>query len=705
MQNDRIIETLSSEFNIKARNVSSTIELIDDGSTIPFLSRYRKELTGGMDDEALYQFSRRLEELRAIDKRRESIVNSLSEQGVLTPQLESHLAEARTMTELEDIYLPFKPRRRSRATVARERGLEPLAKIIMAGREHSIEKSAQRFVKGEISNIDEAIAGASDIIAEWMSEHAATRRSIRDLYSRTARITVTIDDKSGKAALYRSLDKFATNVSRIPSHRLLAALRAEREGAAGVKLEVDRDHVMERMARFWIKSNFNTETTGLVNKIMRDAFTRLLKPSIENEIMSAVKERADREAISVFAGNLHSLLLQPPLGQRSVLAIDPGFKQGCKLACINPLGVPVDFSIIFPTTTRNNASGAESTILTHVKRHKITDIAVGNGTGSHETVAFLRSIDWGDIKAPNIHVVNEAGASVYSASEYGRREFPDLDPLARGAISIGRRLQDPLAELIKIEPSSIGVGQYQHDVDQQQLKSTLDMTVQSCVNAVGVDINSASARLLEYVAGVGPKLAHAIVDYRSNNGSYTTRNEILKVPRLGPKAFQQAAGFLRINGGSDPLDATGVHPESYPVVRKMARDHNVSVKQLIGNPSLLDSIVLENYITEKAGLPTLRDIIEALKTPGRDPRGELRNATADNQLSDISQLRPGMKLDGVVNNVTDFGAFVDLGVHVNALLHISAIKRHGARISLSQRIEVIVIDVDIDRKRISIDLA
>ena len=703
-----IAATIASTTGLPVRGVTTALELMSDGATIPFISRYRKEATGSLDDMQLFEIQQLNIRLTELQKRKETIVTTIEESGRMTDDLRRRIDEASTMSQLEDIYLPYRPRRRTRATTARERGLEPLARILMGrGLDTTPAEAARRFVKGEVTDITQALEGARDIIAEWVSESEAARRQVRNLFERTATISATLIKGKEDDLQYRDYHSYSGDLRRCPSHRYLAMRRAEEDGVLRISIDVDRDSAIDRLNRIFL-NRIQPQAADIVADAIIDSYKRLLKPSIENERASDAKERADKEAIDIFSDNLRQLLMAAPLGHKRVMGIDPGFRTGCKVVCLDAQGNLNHHTVIYPTAPRNDTDGAARIVKQLVDRYKIEAISIGNGTASRETERFFKGIRWGE-SVPAIHVVNEAGASVYSASEAARREFPDEDVTVRGAVSIARRLIDPMAELVKIDPKSIGVGQYQHDVDQSALKASLDHTVESCVNSVGINLNTASAELLSYISGIGPKLAEAIVDYRSANGPFKSRADLMNVPRLGKKAYTLAAGFLRLPESDNPLDNTAVHPESYHIVELMAKDRGCSVAELIKSPELREKTDLRRYVTENTGLPTLTDIMGELSKPGRDPRGEARGIEFDDTISDISDLKAGMILPGVVNNITAFGAFVDLGIHHSGLVHLSMlsdryISHPSQAVRLGQHVRVKVMDVDLNRNRISLSM-
>jgi uncharacterized protein len=701
-------EIISSALGINLKNVEATISLLDDGATIPFISRYRKEATGELDEVAIFDIQRRLEQLRELDKRKATIIATIAEQQKLTPDLEAAINATYDPSQLEDLYLPYKPKRRTRAQIAREHGLEPLAKSIMSRNGSFARSAARRYVNKDVATEDDAIAGASDIIAEWISENQAIRRYVRTDYERNATISVAIaKGKESDAANYLNYTDFSASLRRCSSHQVLAILRGANEGVLKYSVDIDNQRAIAGIASRTIKAGMSSDASAIIEAAVADSYKRLLKPSIENETIAAAKERADDIAINTFAGNLRQLLLASPLGHKRVLAIDPGFRTGCKVVCLDASGRLLHYDVIYPTAPKNDFKGAARKISYLLEAYKIEAISLGNGTASRETERFLKSMMLP--AGVEVYVVNEAGASVYSASKIARDEFPDKDVTVRGAVSIGRRLIDPLAELVKIDPKSIGVGQYQHDVDQRKLKESLDMTVEACVNSVGVDLNTASPSLLSYVSGIGPAMATNIVDYRSEHGSFNSRRELMNVPRFGEKAFRLSAGFLRIPNADNILDTTAVHPESYHIVQKMAKDLGVDINKLVSDKKLIESIDLNCYVTPNAGLPTLRDIISELEKPGRDPRKTISVFSFDESIKDIADLRPGMILPGIVNNITEFGAFVDIGIHQSGLVHLSQmanryVNRPADVVTLNQHVKVKVIDVDASRNRISLSM-
>ena len=711
MQQNIIAKLIAQSLQLGIEAVVNTLTLIDEGCTIPFISRYRKERTGGLDEVQIAAISDHYERLKDIEKRKETVLKTIGEQDKLTPELERRINNCWDATELEDIYLPFKPRRRTRAQVAREQGLEPLAKILLLQRERDPETAARRFIVGDVSDIATAIKGAQDIIAEQISEDEHSRQQVRGAYRRTAIITskvVKSKADSDDAAKFRDYFDWHESLKRCSSHRLLAMRRGESEGFLRISIDpIDDDECIERLQRHYVYGN--TPCGLLVAEAVADGYKRLLKPAIETEFSNLSKEKADNEAIRVFADNLRQLLLEAPLGQRRVMGIDPGFRTGCKVVCLDAQGSLLHHEAIFPPPPVNKRMQATMHLQQLIEQYHIEAIAIGNGTASRETRAFVEDCISQNAHSPQVFVVSEDGASVYSASKVARDEFPDEDVTVRGAVSIGRRLMDPLAELVKIDPKSIGVGQYQHDVDQTKLKQQLDQTVILCVNAVGVNVNTASQHLLQYVSGLGPALAKNIVDYRRENGIFASRTQLKKVPRLGPTAFQQCAGFLRIPDAKNPLDNSAVHPESYAIVECMAKDCGCSVKDLIDHKELRDNIDIHRYVTSEVGLPTLTDIMKELEKPGRDPRQSLEQFEFDSRVQTIDDLQEGMILPGIVTNITNFGAFVDIGVHQDGLVHISQMANRRIAhpsdvVKLHQHIEVKVIEIDTRRNRISLSM-
>ena len=703
-----MIKHLSEKLQLSERSIQNTIELLDEGCTIPFIARYRKERTGSLDEVQIASISEMADKWREMEKRKDTIRKTITEQGKMTPEIEKRIAECDNAETLEDIYLPFKPKRRTKAQIAREQGLEPLATLIMLGREQRPEEAAKRFVKGEVKSAADAIQGAQYIIAEVVSEDERSRQTVRRQFERDAIITskvVKTKADSEEAAKYKDYFDWQEPLRRCPSHRMLAMRRGEAEGILRVSISTDDDECIERLKRNNVRCQGRCAT--LYREAVEDGYKRLLQPSIENEFASNSRDKAEEEAIRVFADNLRQLLMSAPLGQKRVMGVDPGFRTGCKIVCLDAQGNLLHHEAIFPHPPVSKRTQAAATIAHLVEKYGIEAMAIGNGTASRETAAFMKSLHFKhEVKQ---FVVSEDGASVYSASKTAREEFPDEDVTVRGAVSIGRRLMDPLAELVKIDPKSIGVGQYQHDVDQAKLKKSLDLTVESCVNSVGVDLNTASQHLLTYVSGLGPTLAKNIVEYRRSNGAFTSRSQLMKVPRLGPAAYQQCAGFLRISGAKNPLDNSAVHPESYKIVETMARDNKCTVAQLIADASLRKSIDLKRYVTESVGMPTLTDIIKELEKPGRDPREQIEEFEFAAGIESIDDLSVGMVLPGIVTNITQFGAFVDIGVHQDGLVHISQladkyVSNPSDVVKLHQHVMVKVTDVDTRRNRISLTM-
>lgn len=711
---DIILKGVAARTGLPLNGVAAVIKLLDEGATVPFISRYRKELTGSLDEVAVRAVDSALKIQRELEARREFILEAIEAAGALDQKTSEALGKASSMTELEDIYAPYKPKKRTRATIAREKGLEPLAKMIMSGRPADCREAARRFVgKYEVNGVEEALAGASDIIAEWASESPRLRNLTRNHYQRAASIVCSAakgKDEELMNSPFAQYADFSQSVRRMPSHQYLALRRAETEGLVKVKYELPARgaELRDRLIEIFTPRNASEDCCDIIHAAVEDAAKRLLCPSVETEVSALLKEEADKVAIDIFAGNLRQLLLAAPLNGHRILAIDPGYRTGCKVVALDHQGNLLDDSVIYPVPPRNDFEGARKALERLIRRYNLDTAAIGNGTASRETERFLKSS--GLLPEKSVYIVSENGASVYSASDVARKEFPDKDVTVRGAVSIGRRLIDPLAELVKIDPKSIGVGQYQHDVDQTKLKDMLDYTVMSCVNAVGVDVNTASEQLLSYVSGIGPALAKNIVAYRTVNGDFRSRKELRKVPRLGEKAFELSAGFLRIPGGDEPLDNTGIHPESYGLVKEMARSVRREVSDLPANAELLNSIDISALAAEGAGgLETMIDIIAELKKPGRDPRTDDDNRAFNPGVEDFGSLEEGMLLPGIVNNITAFGAFIDLGIKENGLLHISKISNRrvssvGEILKLGQRIEVKVIDIDRSRKRIGLEL-
>ena len=711
--NETHIERISIELNLTPQQVKATALLLEEGATVPFIARYRKEATNSLDEIAITTIRDRITQLAELDSRREAIFCSLEERQLLTDELKNKLVAAQTMSVLEDIYLPFRPKRRTRATIARERGLEPLAQQIFA--QDGIDpinqdpiKVAHAFInpEKEINSAEEALAGARDIIAEWISEDAAARAAMREFFLHKAVFrTKIISGKEQEGIKYQDYYDWEEPVNATPSHRILAMRRGEKEGFLTLRVVPEEQEALALLEPFFIKGT--GPASEQVRQALDDSFSRLLYPSMETEIRMVTKKRADEEAIRVFAANLRQLLLAPPLGQKNVLAIDPGFRTGCKVVCLDRQGKLLHTDTIFPHQSEKEKAKAAEVLSRLCQRFQVEAIAVGNGTGGRETEAFVKGLD--PLKKIPVIIVNESGASIYSASDVAREEFPDYDVTVRGSVSIGRRLMDPLAELVKIDPKSIGVGQYQHDVDQNALKRSLDDGVMSCVNAVGVEVNTASKQLLTYVSGLGPQLAKAIVAYRNEHGPFGAREEFKKVPRLGPKAFEQAAGFLRIHKAENPLDASAVHPETYPIVEAMAQHLGCSLNDLMKNEAFRKRIDINKYKTEKVGLPTLTDILSELAKPGRDPREIFEPFAFTEGVEKIEDVKPLMKLPGIVTNITAFGAFVDIGVHQDGLAHISElanrfVKNPNEVVKVHQKVMVTVLEVNVERKRISLSL-
>ena len=706
---------------ISERQVQGTVGLLEEGCTIPFISRYRKEVTGTLDEVQVANISDQLEKLKELEKRKETILKTIEEQGKLTPELQTRIEGSWDSTELEDIYLPYKPKRKTRAEVARQKGLEPLATFLMLQNPNAdIDKKVKEFINEEkgVKTAEEAIQGAQDIIAEQVSESEAARNIVRFNFKKDAVITSklkkTADSSSEKtgdtteadaASKYRDYFDFSEKLSKCASHRLLAMRRGEAEGFLRVSISGDDERCLDRLDQQFLRNS--SRSAELVWDAIEDGYKRLLKPSIETEFANLSKELADKEAIRIFVKNLEQLLMSPPLGQKRVLALDPGFRTGCKVVCLDAEGNLLHNEAIYPHPPKNERRAAADKLWTLTKQYKIEAISIGNGTASRETEAFVRSL--GLPKEIQIFVVSEDGASIYSASKVARDEFPDYDVTVRGAVSIGRRLMDPLAELVKIDPSSIGVGQYQKDVDQKELKHSLDQTVEMCVNKVGVNVNTASKHLLTYISGLGPTIAQNIVSYRAENGAFASRKDLLKVPKLGPKAFEQAAGFLRVNGSKQPLDNSAVHPESYPIVEKMAKDLHCTVAELMSNKELRAKIDINRYVTDKVGLPTLQDIMQELDKPGRDPRQQLTVFEFSKDVKELEDVQVGMVLPGIITNITQFGCFVDVGVHTKGLVHISELADHFVKdpseeVQLHQHVNVRVIGIDLQRGRMQLSM-
>ena len=719
---------IATQLGISQKFVEATLALLDEGCTIPFIARYRKERTGGLDEVQIAAISDRYEKLLDIQKRKETVIKTITDLDKMTPELQERINQCWDATEIEDIYLPYKPKRRTRAQVAREQGLEPLALLLMKQRERDPEAAAAKFAKGDVDSVESAIKGAQDIIAEVVSENEKSRQQLRNAFTRQAVITskvVKAKANSDEAAKYSDYFDWSEPLKRCSSHRLLAMRRGESEGILRISISPNDDEALERLKHHYVYGN--TPCGRLVAEAIDDGYKRLLKPAIETEFAAQSKDKADEEAIRVFAENLRQLLLGAPLGQKRVLGIDPGFRTGCKVVCLDAQGNLLHHDVIMPHPPVNKRTEAAITLQRLIQKFQIEAISIGNGTASRETDSFVKDVlagkynvaadsksskakaDDKNAPTPQVFVVSEAGASVYSASKVARDEFPNEDVTVRGAVSIGRRLMDPLAELVKIDPKSIGVGQYQHDVDQTKLKHSLDQTVESCVNLVGVDLNTASQHLLMYVSGLGATLAKNIIDYRREHGAFTSRAQLLKVPRLGPSAYQQCAGFLRIHNAKNPLDGTAVHPESYPIVQQMAKDQGCTVADLIHNKEKREALELPRYVTADVGMPTLTDIMTELEKPGRDPRQQLEAFEFDKNVSTIDDLVEGMVLPGIVTNITNFGAFVDIGVHHDGLVHISQMANRRIAhpldvVKLHQHVQVRVTEVDHRRQRISLSM-
>lgn len=697
---------ISEKINLEAWKVSNTLDLISEGATIPFISRYRKEATGGLDETLIRDIRDLYDKFIEIDKRREAILKTISEQGALTDELKQKIDAAITVSELEDLYLPFRPRKKTRASVAREKGLEPLAKIILDQKAQDTAIKAEEFLSEKVASAEEAIAGARDIIAEWINENAEARQQIRKLFQHKSVISShVIRSKEEEGIKYKDYYEFEERFNKCPSHRILAIFRGEDEGFLKARIGPEDDEAITILDNIFVRGD--NEASAHVRLAVRDAYKRLIFPSIETELRQVGKERADDEAIKVFMDNLRQLLLAPPLGQKRVLAIDPGYRTGCKVVCLDSEGKLLHNETIYPNPPHNDKILSTKKIKSLVETYHVEAISIGNGTASRETESFIKRVKFE--RNINVYVVNESGASIYSASDVAREEFPDYDVTVRGAVSIGRRLMDPLAELVKIDPKSIGVGQYQHDIDQNKLKNSLDQVVESCVNLVGVNLNTASRHLLTYVSGLGPQLAANIISYRDKNGAFHSRQELFNIQRLGDKAFEQCAGFLRIPEGEHPLDNSAVHPESYQIVEKMSADLGCSVTDLIEKKDLREKIKIDKYVTEKAGLPTLQDIVAELEKPGRDPRKDIKVFEFAPDIRTIEDLKPGMEVPGIVTNITNFGAFVDIGVKQDGLVHISQmadryISNPAEIVKIHQHIKVKVISVDIERKRIQLSM-
>jgi len=712
------LDFISKQVTAPVKNIENTLQLLSEDCTIPFISRYRKDKTGNLDEVIIEQIAKLNKEFETIVKRKEAILKSIEEQDSLSPELEKKIRQSFDLNDLEDLYLPFKKKKKTRADVAREKGLEPLAKIIMAQNNDDIDFVASKYINDKVENEDEALQGARDIIAEWINENIYIRKNLRRIYQRksaivTKAVKLKFENESSpeaeqvklKAKKFEQYFDWSENLIKAPSHRLLAMLRAENEGFIKLKIEIENEEAIEMMEESIIKNK--KETAIHLKKAIEDSYKRLLTPAISNETLQEAKAKADITAIQVFAGNLGQLLLAPPLGEKRILAIDPGFRSGCKIVCLDEKGDLLYNETIFPHAPQNETAIAMKKIRSMVNAYKIDAISIGNGTASRETEFFIKKIAFD--KPLQVFVVSEAGASVYSASKIARDEFPNYDVTVRGAVSIGRRLSDPLAELVKIEPKSIGVGQYQHDVDQSQLKEELDTVVMRCVNSVGININTASKSLLSYVSGIGEKMAENIVAYRSENGAFEERKQLKKVPRLGEKAYQQAAAFVRISNAKNPLDNSAVHPEAYGIVEKMAKDLKISLNELIANKEKISQIPLEKYVTENIGLLGLKDIVKELEKPGLDPRKAAKVFEFDPNVKTMNDLRTGMVLPGIVNNITNFGCFVDIGIKESGLVHISQLKEGYVSdvnevVKLHQQVQVKVVEIDEGRKRIQLTM-
>lgn len=702
-------QMIAAELKLPAHRIANTLKLLQGGATIPFISRYRKEATGGLDEVQIGDIQTRYEKLCELSKRKETVLSTIEEQGKLTPELKARISACWNATELEDIYLPFKPKRKTRAEAARAKGLEPLALLLMMQKENNLAAKVRNFVKGEVKDEEDALKGARDILAEQISEDERSRNLMRNQFQRQALIQSKVvkgKEAEEASAKYRDYFDFCEPLKKCSSHRLLALRRGESEGVLKVTIfPEDEDMCNERLQRLFVRAN--NECAHQVEEALTDAYKRLLKPAIETEFAALSKEKADEEAIRVFAENLRQLLLAPPLGQKRVMGIDPGFRTGCKVVCLDAQGTLLHNEAIYPHPPKSEYAQAARKIVKLVEQYKIEAIAIGNGTASRETERFVTSQRYD--REVQVFVVSEDGASIYSASKTAREEFPDYDVTVRGAVSIGRRLMDPLAELVKIDAKSIGVGQYQHDVDQTKLKASLDQTVESCVNLVGVNVNTASKHLLTYVSGLGPTLAQNIVDYRTENGPFESRRQLLKVPRMGAKAYEQCAGFLRIPQAKNPLDNSAVHPESYPIVEQMAKDLNCTVADLIKDKELRSKIDLKKYVTDTVGLPTLTDILQELDKPGRDPRQKIQVFEFDKNVRTLDDLQEGMELPGIVTNITNFGCFVDIGIKENGLVHVSQladrfVSNPADVVRIHQHVRVKVMSIDHERKRIQLTM-
>ncbi|MBL0106372.1 MAG: RNA-binding transcriptional accessory protein [Ignavibacteria bacterium] len=705
-----ITEHISNTLSISKKQISATVELLEEGATIPFISRYRKEVTGSLDEMQVADIQTELKRLNELIKRREYILKSIADQDKLTDKLAEKINNCWEMNALEDLYLPFKPKRKTRATAARDKGLEPLATLIMTQENINVNEEAVKYLNVEVLTPEDALAGARDIIAEWVNEDTAARNSLRELYKNTAILnSKVVTKKKEEGQKYLDYFEYSEELKKCPGHRLLAMLRAEQEGILRVSIDVDNDLAVKILDKIFVKNNLKNDSTAEVSSAIEDSFKRLLSPSIETEFFNSSKDKADKEAILVFSENLRQLLLASPLGPKATLAIDPGFRTGCKVVCLDEQGSLINNTTIYPHPPQNQIKESSEAIKKLIKQNKIKAIAIGTGTAGRETESFIKSVLEGS-EGIELYMVNESGASIYSASEAAREEFPELDLTVRGAISIGRRLMDPLAELVKIDAKSIGVGQYQHDVDQENLKDSLDQTVSLAVNMVGVNLNTSSRHLLRYVSGIGNKIAEAIIRYRQDNGPFKSRKELMKVKGLGAKVFEQSAGFLRIPGAKNPLDNSAVHPESYKLVDKMAKDISKPVDELIKSDEVRKQIDIKKYINDKVGLPTLEDIMNELKKPGLDPRGKAEVFSFAEFVKDIDDLAVDMRLPGVITNLTKFGAFVNIGIKENGLLHVSQIsssrfiKDPAEILKLDQKVMVRITNIDKERKRIQLTM-
>ena len=700
------INFISERTGISARQVTATTKLLDEGSTIPFISRYRKEATGSLNEVEIQAISMAYENFKELEKRKEFIIQAIEGQGLLSNELEEKIKNCIQENELEDLYLPYKPKRRTKAEIAKKRGLEPLAKIIMAQNTQDINKTAIKYKNEEVQSADDAISGAADIIAEWISENQSTRNIVRNAFEKYAVISCKVSKgKEEEAANYQNYFDYSSSLKKCNSYRILAMRRGEKENLLQVSIDIDKSIILEKIERKYIRSN--NECSKIIKDAIADSYRRLIKPSIENEFATLSKENADSTAIALFADNARQLLFAPPLGHKRVLAIDPGYRTGCKIVCLDEQGNLLHNDTIYPTPPKSEITLSAKKLSYLIEAYKIDAIALGNGTASRETEKFLQSIRYS--RKINIYIVSEDGASIYSASKIAREEFPDKDVTVRGAVSIGRRLLDPLAELVKIDPKSIGVGQYQHDVDQNKLKKALEFTVESCVNNVGVNINTASKELLTYISGLGPQLAQNIVTYRAENGNFTNKEQLLNVPRLGIKAYQQCAGFVRVPNSENPLDNTAVHPENYNIVSKMAKNCNCSINELISNESIRKSIDLSKYTDNNVGLPTLNDIMQELEKPGRDPRKTITVMQFEESVKSFEDLKTDMVINGIVTNITQFGVFVDIGIKENGLIHISElsdsyVSNPSDIVKIHQQIKVRIKELDEQRKRIALSM-